>query len=119
MNARIILTFAAIIWLGLVAHAWSASIDLEKRNKDWVGRDGCQEGRCDEEVRPNHNGTELYLLRVITNKNLSANRRSFRTEHECTREGTYLEYAGKIRSFTCIPGRGPLPEELGLSIRSE
>jgi hypothetical protein len=66
------------------------------------------EARADEAVHPNHEGTEIYTLHIVTtNGNLEPDSPIFATEEECEREGA--SRAGKIRSFTCVPGRGPHP----------
>ena len=45
------------------------------------------------------------MLRIINNGNSEFDSELFATVEECEREGAYLEYKGKIRDFTCIPGR--------------
>lgn len=60
-----------------------------------------------EQTYPNHESTETYTLHIVTNGNLKQADDTFKTVEECEKEGAYREYKGKIRSFTCIPGRGP------------
>ena len=62
-----------------------------------------------EAVYPDHESTEIYMLRITTNGNSEQDSALFATAEECEREGAYLEHGGKIRNFTCIPGRGQRP----------
>lgn len=65
---------------------------------------------CDAAVYPNHEPTEIYVLHITTNGNLQQEGATFSTIEECEKDGAYWEYKGKIRNFTCIPGRGVRPE---------
>ena len=73
--------------------------------------EGCDDSMPPEQIYPNHEVTEIYTLRITTNGDLVQDNADFATAEECEREGAYREYKGKIRSFTCIPGRGIRPEQ--------
>jgi hypothetical protein len=89
----VVATVSMIFVYGMLSMAWAGC--TKEKQPDCYAE---QQRMAIPPVFPNHEGTEIYTLQSDGNE--------FATKQECEREGVRRG----LRSFSCVPGRGPGPQ---------